>query len=99
MATLHVISHSPFADSRLANCLRLLGSEDALLLCGDATYALTQGTAPFQALELRINTYGLYALAEDIQARGLTLPQWVTGVDYAQFVELSIRYDRVNTWL
>ena len=40
MATLHILSHSPFADSRLASCLRLLGAQDALLLCGDAVYAL-----------------------------------------------------------
>jgi tRNA 2-thiouridine synthesizing protein B len=36
MATLHVLSHSPFTDSRLSSCLRILGSQDALLLCGDA---------------------------------------------------------------
>ncbi|WP_426115254.1 sulfurtransferase complex subunit TusB [Pseudomonas sp. DSP3-2-2] len=99
MATLHVLSHSPFADSRLTSCLRLLGSKDALLLCGDATYALTQATAPLQALEDRINTFELYALEEDIKARNMTVPSWVKRVDYAQFVELSIRYDRVNTWL
>ena len=50
MATLHVLSHSPFADSRLASCLRLLGADDALLLSGDAVYALQPGTANLQEL-------------------------------------------------
>jgi tRNA 2-thiouridine synthesizing protein B len=99
MATLHVLSHSPFADSRLTSCLRLLGHKDALLLCGDATYALTQATAPLQALESRISSFELYALEEDALARHVSVPGWVKCVDYAGFVELSIRYDRVNTWL
>ena len=50
MATLHVLSHSPFTDSRLSSCLRILGSQDALLLCGDAVYALQDGSAQRQAL-------------------------------------------------
>ena len=99
MATLHVLSHSPFADSRLTSCLRLLGTKDALLLCGDATYALAQATAPLQALENRAERLELYVLSEDAQARNVTLPGWVKSVDYPGFVELSIRYDRVNTWL
>ena len=30
MATLHVLSHSPFTDSRLSSCLRILGSHEGL---------------------------------------------------------------------
>ncbi|WP_413770140.1 DsrH/TusB family sulfur metabolism protein, partial [Vibrio vulnificus] len=46
MSTLHVLSHSPFGDNRLTSCLRVLGDQDALLLCGDATYALQPGSPP-----------------------------------------------------
>ncbi|MGV6397884.1 sulfurtransferase complex subunit TusB [Pseudomonas caspiana] len=99
MSTLHVLSHSPFADSRLTSCLRLLGKKDALLLCGDATYALTQATAPLQELESRVGAFELFAMQEDVLARNLTIPAWVKCVGYPEFVELSIRYDRVNTWL
>ena len=45
MSTLHVISHSPFGDNRLSSCLRLLGSQDALLLCGDDHAAKSSLTA------------------------------------------------------
>src|SRR5450830_1856025 len=48
MSTLHVVSHSPFTDSRLDSCLRICGSEDAILLCGDVANAL----AAAEALEL-----------------------------------------------
>jgi tRNA 2-thiouridine synthesizing protein B len=99
MATLHVLSHSPFTDSRLSSCLRLLGSSDALLLCGDAVYALQAATAQLQALELMPATVGLYALDEDLQARAVAIPARAQAVDYSGFVALSCQYDRVNTWL
>jgi tRNA 2-thiouridine synthesizing protein B len=99
MATLHVLSHSPFADTRLTSCLRLLGPDDAILLCGDAVHALAQSTAPFEALEARAVDLKLFALEEDVKARGVFVPRWVKTVDYPAFVALSIQYDRVNTWL
>ena len=97
MSTLHVLSHSPFTDSRLGSCLRLCGAQDAILLCGDATYALQAGSAPFKALE--VSALVIFVLAEDAQARGLVLPQWAKSVDYPGFVQLSIEHDKVNTWL
>ncbi|MGE8147031.1 sulfurtransferase complex subunit TusB [Pseudomonas frederiksbergensis] len=97
MSTLHVLSHSPFGDDRLSSCLRVIGADDALLLSGDAAYALQPGTAPFNAL----NTRGpkLFVLAEDVQARALVVPDWAEAIDYPAFVELSIHYDKVNSWL
>ncbi|WP_285358849.1 sulfurtransferase complex subunit TusB [Pseudomonas sp. lyk4-R2A-10] len=97
MSTLHVLSHSPFGDERLTSCLRLLGASDALLLSGDAAYALQPGTAPFSALESR--QVKLFVLAEDAQARGVQVPDWAEAIDYPAFVELSIHHDKVNSWL
>lgn len=97
MSTLHVLSHSPFGDERLTSCLRLLGASDALLLSGDAAYALQPGTAPFSALESR--RVKLYVLAEDAQARAVQVPDWAEAIDYPAFVELSIHHDKVNSWL
>jgi tRNA 2-thiouridine synthesizing protein B len=97
MSTLHVLSHSPFGDDRLTSCLRVIGANDALLLTGDAVYALQPGTAPFNALNAR--SLKLFALAEDAQARALEIPDAVQAIDYPAFVELSIHYDKVNSWL
>lgn len=99
MSTLHVLSHSPFTDSRLTSCLRLLGERDAILLSGDAVYALQAQSAPCAALLAHGDALRLYVLNEDLQARGLEAPAWATGVDYPGFVELSIQYDKVNSWL
>lgn len=97
MSTLHVLSHSPFGDERLTSCLRVIGANDGLLLSGDATYALQPGTAPFTALSAR--GLKLFVLAEDTQARALVVPDWAKAIDYPAFVELSIHYDKVNSWL
>jgi len=98
MSTLHVLSHSPFGDSRLTSCLRLLGSADGLLLTGDAAYALQPDTAP-QAALLAHAGLTLFVLAEDAEARALAIPHWAKAIDYPAFVELSLHHDKVNTWL
>ncbi|MBC8996992.1 sulfurtransferase complex subunit TusB [Pseudomonas sp. N40(2020)] len=97
MSTLHVLSHSPFGDDRLTSCLRVIGHADALLLSGDAVYALQPGTAPFSALQTR--RVKLYVLAEDAEARAVQVPDWAETIDYPAFVELSIQHDKVNSWL
>jgi tRNA 2-thiouridine synthesizing protein B len=97
MSTLHVLSHSPFGDDRLNSCLRLLGSADALLLCGDAVYALQSGSAPFSALQDK--KISLFVLLEDVQARAIEIPDWAEAIDYPAFVKLSIDHDKVNSWL
>jgi len=97
MSTLHVLSHSPFGDERLDSCLRVIGATDALLLCGDATYALQAGTAPFATLQAR--ALKLYVLAEDAQGRALPVPDWANAIDYPAFVELSLAHNKVNSWL
>lgn len=99
MSTLHVLSHSPFSDTRLASCLRILGSVDALLLCGDAAYGLQPNTAVCKLLQENVASQRLFILEEDLLARHLECPQWATAVDYSGFVQLSIQYDKVNTWL
>jgi tRNA 2-thiouridine synthesizing protein B len=100
MTTLHLLSHSPFSDSRLTSCLRLLNLHDGVLLSGDAVYALQAGTAQRQALELMPDAIGLYALEEDLHARAIRdLPARVRCLDYPAFVELTLRYAKVNSWL
>nr|WP_314481415.1 sulfurtransferase complex subunit TusB [uncultured Pseudomonas sp.] len=98
MTTLHVIAHSPFGDDRLQSCLRLLGSEDGVLLCGDAVYALLPESEPLRLLEDAKLSGRLYALDEDVQARAIS-DSLATTVDYPGFVALSLHYDKVNSWL
>ncbi|EJN36453.1 sulfur relay protein TusB/DsrH [Pseudomonas sp. GM84] len=98
MPTLHVLSHSPFGDDRLGSCLRLLGSDDALLLCGDAVYALRDGSDTQRLLQTAGLAQRLFALDEDLQARAIS-SELAKAVDYPAFVALSLHYDKVNSWL
>ncbi|MBC2677191.1 sulfurtransferase complex subunit TusB [Pseudomonas baltica] len=97
MSTLHVLSHSPFSDQRLHSCLRLLGDDDAILLSGDAVYALAPGSEPWAALASA--GVVVFALAEDAQARALPNNPGVELLDYPAFVELTLAYEKVNSWL
>lgn len=97
MATLHVVSSSPFTDSHLSSCLRTLGPDDGVLLCGEAVQGLRAGSAWAQRLQ-QVPSAQLYALSEDCLARGLSEVA-ATQVDYPAFVELSLAYQRVNTWM
>ncbi|MNE22048.1 Protein TusB [compost metagenome] len=98
MTTLHVIAHSPFGDDRLSSCLRVLGSDDAVLLCGDAVHALRADSEPWRVLTAAGLTERLFALDEDLQARAIS-SDLAKAVDYPTFVDLSLHYDKVNSWL
>lgn len=95
-----MLSHSPFSDSRLASCLHLLASGDGLLLCGDAVYALLDRSAQRRALDLMPTSVTLFALEEDLQARGMdALPTRAQVLDYPAFVACTLAFDKVNSWL
>lgn len=96
-STLHLLSHSPFNDTRLAGCLRLMGPADAVMLTGDAVYAVVADSETDASLQRAgIRTY---ALQEDVQARGLIPGTAITVVDYPEFVALTLAFDKVNSWL
>lgn len=98
MTTLHLLSQSPWRQP-LDSVLRLLGADDALLLCGDACQALHTGSEAWSLLQTLPATVRLYALQEDLQARNIGAAERVTPVDYPAFVELCAQYDKVNGWL
>jgi len=99
MATLHLLSRSPFTDNQLTGCLRFLTDGDGLLLTGDAVYAIQPNTAPYGALQALPDSISLFALEEDLIARALTATSRLHVVDYPGFVELCTRYIRVNSCL
>lgn len=98
MATLHLLSHSPFGDERLGSCLRLLGADDGLLLSGDAVYVLRAGSDTLCQLQAAGLEQRLFALEEDLHARAIS-SDLAKALDYPAFVALSLHYDKVNSWL
>lgn len=76
-------------------------STPATACCSAATpCALLAGSHACQALELMPAEIELFALLEDLQARGIEdVPARLVAVDYPGFVELATRFDKVNSWL
>jgi len=94
---LHTLNGSP-SQPAFAQCLRVLGADDALLLLGDGVYSVMPGSEALS--KLRASGAELFVLGPDALAAGLAgaLPDDVRRVDYDGFVELSERFRRQQAW-
>jgi len=97
--TLHILSASPFTSDCLADCRRVIGAGDALLLVSDGVYALL-GAYPVMLQELQAAGVGIFAIVDDCRARGVEhrVPDGVECVDYGGFVELAVAHPRSISW-
>ncbi|QCR34805.1 sulfurtransferase complex subunit TusB [Nissabacter sp. SGAir0207] len=85
------LSHSPF-HTDVPALLRLAGEGDDLLLMQDGVLAGLTGSA---ALDLLLAApISLFALKEDVEARGLTgqISDKIALVDYTIFVTLTVKH-------
>lgn len=99
---LHTINKSPFEKNSLDSCLRLAKEGDDILLIEDAVYAATPDTAVSARMEEAVRKLGVYALGPDLSSRGIEQNRLLEGievVDYAGFVDLTVRNEKVQSWL
>ena len=96
---LHIVNKSPFESSGLQSCLRVAQPGAAVLLIEDGVYAATKAGASHLAGAL--GTVRFYALAPDIEARGMQgrTVEGIELVDYAGFVDLVTSHSTVQSWL
>ncbi len=102
MTRLHIINKSPFERNSLDSCLRLAKAGSAILLIEDGIYAAQKNTAVGDKLTAATATHSLYALAPDLDARGIDKNEMIDGislVDYEGFVQLTTETSRVQSWL
>ncbi|MRI34453.1 sulfurtransferase complex subunit TusB [Endozoicomonas sp. OPT23] len=94
MATLHTVNKN---GQPLELCLRAVNKGDSLLLIEDGVYALFE-TADILA-EL-IRDVSVYVLEADVMARGVTNRDEldIELVDYAGFVSLTEKNEKVLSW-
>jgi tRNA 2-thiouridine synthesizing protein B len=93
---LHTLNASP-SSAAFADCLRLIASDDTLLLLGDAVYGAIIGSAARQALDA--SGVELCVLHEDATAAGVAKQLGgATLVDINGFVELTERLSRQLAW-
>lgn len=92
---LHKISTSPFDNFALEHCLQRMHSSDGLLLNQDGVYGVMHPTMGSKLAQLPC----VYVLKEDIQARGVQIvSNNIKIISYAEFVELSLEYEKVMSW-
>ncbi|MGP3590479.1 sulfurtransferase complex subunit TusB [Vagococcus sp. WN89Y] len=94
---LHTLAHSPW-HCDMAALLRLLSPGDDVLLLSDGVTAALEGS---HYLALLLNApINVYALAEDVDARGLSgqISSSVARVSYNDFVSLTVKHAVQMCW-
>lgn len=98
---LHIVNKSPFEKNALESCLRVAQPGHAVLLIEDGVYATARGGNAAEKLQKAAASLKLFALAPDIEARGLKerMIDGITLVDYAGFVDLVANHPSNQSWL
>lgn len=84
MSILHLVNQL----KSLPDMADSLSAGDTLVLCGDAV--VQRQSWPAQV--------ALCAMAEDLEARGITVPEGTRALDYAELVALCCRHRQVIAW-
>lgn len=91
--SLHTLNTPPSDLNTLDLCLKALSDYDELLLIENAVYF----ALPIHRKKLPTNMI-IHALSIDIEARGIKTDESVVTINDAEFVNLTLRCDRVISW-
>lgn len=104
MKTLHILNKSPKHPFPALQCARFYSERDSILLIEDAVYYTIPSTYQHflstPELKDRQITATIYALKEDIDARGIAMQTHsdIKVVTYEGFVELTASHDKSSSW-
>ena len=99
---LHIVNRSPFEKNSLETCLRLSANGSHILLFEDGVYGALAGGNFESNLRTAMSAKKVYALAADLEARGIASAQLIAGIEvvgYDGFVELAAKCDKVQSWI
>ncbi len=80
--------HLVFSTLGWQSCQKLVKPEDGVVLMGDGAYLARQ----------LFQHKSVFVLQEDLEVRGLHEQTEVSGISYAQLVELTIQHKPVVSW-
>ena len=98
MKTLHIVNRSPEHPSTMARCLRFSSKNDSLLLIEDGVYFALASTLSKIKQSLDALNISLYALEEDLIARGIQADKSIQTVSYDGFVKLTATHSKSSSW-
>jgi len=102
MAMLHTVCKSPFERDGMKSCLTHAVKGSSVLLIEDAVVGAVDNTAVSDMVKGAMGNVSMYVLGEDLKARGISedkLIDGITVVDYSGFVDLTVKNDKVQSWL
>nr|VFK26345.1 MAG: tRNA 2-thiouridine synthesizing protein B [Candidatus Kentron sp. MB]VFK32437.1 MAG: tRNA 2-thiouridine synthesizing protein B [Candidatus Kentron sp. MB]VFK75909.1 MAG: tRNA 2-thiouridine synthesizing protein B [Candidatus Kentron sp. MB] len=102
MSMLHIVNKSPFEKSSLDSCLMHIKEGAAILFIEDGIYAALDGTIASDKIKSVLKICKVYALEPDIEARGMDKGKIIDGVNaigYGDFVDLTVAYNSVHSWV
>ncbi len=102
MSILHTVNKSPFERNSLDSCLKFASQGAAVLMIEDGVYAAMTGTGVETQVKAALDRLSVYVLGPDLSARGISEDRLIEGiqvVDYAGFVDLAAKNDKVQAWL
>lgn len=101
MHTLHTVNKSPFEQATLGQCLAIAQPDHSLILIENGVYAALNSHSLAQQLQQQIASgLAVYALKDDIDARGLT-ENFITDIkiiDMSKFVQLCCKHSNSQSW-
>lgn len=93
---LHTLSALP-SSAAFDDCVRVVHSDDAIVLMGDGVYAALDETHP--CTKLQATGAELYLLATDATAAGVTkIVSAASSISMDDFVALTERFPRQQAW-
>ncbi|RLA08709.1 MAG: sulfurtransferase complex subunit TusB [Gammaproteobacteria bacterium] len=99
---LHLVNKSPFEKNSLKVAISCALNKSAILMIEDGVYGAVSDAKHSDMVKTAMNKSDFYVLKEDTQARGIDESKIIDGiqlVDYAGFVELSTKYDKIQSWV
>jgi len=94
---LHIISQSPI-DTAI---FQRLGTGDDVLFLDKSVLNLLEKGRLSEVLRFLLTEYQLYALAHDLEVRGICSAELLEGINviaYKDFVDLTIKNSLIQTW-
>ncbi|WWP00986.1 MAG: sulfurtransferase complex subunit TusB [Candidatus Dasytiphilus stammeri] len=94
---LHILFNSPY-NCDFSTFLRMLSSDDEILLLQDGVIAALEGSRKLNSLQK--SSVNIFVLKDDVMARGLLskISSSIVLVSYDEFVKLTVHHVNLISW-
>ena len=102
MSMLHTVNKSSYDRNALETCVSLSTKGSEVILIEDGVYSAVKTGNKASVISDAMGDVNFYVLGPDLKARGLNESQLIDVikvVDYNGFVELTVKNDKVTSWL